>query len=79
MKTELLDTVRQQASLWLGQPTEGLSPQDLYRKIKDGIDAELAVRRQTHGGGAILTLNSLLALELALRTQVFGVPARPLA
>lgn len=79
MKTELLDTLRQQASLWLGQPTEGLSAQDLYRKVKEGIDAELAVRRQTHGGGAILTLNSLLALELELRTKVFGVPAAALA
>lgn len=62
MSQDRLQEVRVLVGNLLNKPTEGLAAEALYSLIQDGIAAEREMRRQHHGGGCTLTLNTLLAL-----------------
>lgn len=74
----VLEQARVSAASLLNVSTEAMEAKALYAKVVEGIASERAMRRATHGGGCTLTLNSLLALELKIRSDIFHEPIPPI-
>lgn len=64
-----LQSLRQQVASLLEQSTDDLDAAALYALVKTGIEHELQKREQTHGGGGVLVLNGLLAIERQMRER----------
>ena len=78
MSEHILRKVRADVEALLAQPTADLDAKHLFSMIQGAIASENAARDQAHGARSTFGLNGLLAAELAMWTQVFGMPRRPI-
>ena len=79
MSEHILQKVRADVESLLGQPTAALDAKHLFSMVQSAIASENAARDEAHGARSTFVLNGLLAAELTLWTQVFGMPRRPIA
>jgi hypothetical protein len=70
----VLQKVRGEVESLLGQGTTELDAQGLMSLIQTGIAGENSARDQSKGARSTLVLNGLLAAELTMTTEVFGLP-----
>jgi hypothetical protein len=62
MSQDALQKVREMVGSLLEKPTDGLSYNELYDLVQEGIATERQLRDQAHGAGSTLKLNALLAI-----------------
>lgn len=79
MSDDVLQKVRGEVATLLGQGTAELDAQGLMSLIRSGIADENTARDQAHGARSTLVLNGLLAAELTMTTEVFGLPRPAIA
>ncbi len=72
MSQDLLQQARESAGAALQKPTEGLSADELYALVQQGIAAERDMRKQAFGGGSTLTLNTLLGVEEVIAKKILS-------